>query len=135
MKKPIFRELGIFLAVGLTAVAIDFASYKGLVLATGLFAASKTASFVIGAVFAFFANRALTFGHVQRRPDSWYRFIALYLVALGANVAVNALCLSLFASFDWRVRAAFCIATGLSAAINFVGMKLFVFTHQPQAAP
>jgi putative flippase GtrA len=135
MKKIVYKELTVFLGVGLTAVGIDFVSYKILVLLTGSFDISKCISFVVGAIFAYFANRAWTFGHVQRQPDSWYRFVVLYMFALAANVLVNRFALSMLADYAWRVRGAFILATGVSAAINFIGMKLFVFSHRKQVVP
>jgi putative flippase GtrA len=56
-----------------------------------------------------------------------WRFAALYGATLGANVLVNSLALKLFTDAIAAVPLAFLLATGISATLNFLGMKLFVF--------
>jgi putative flippase GtrA len=122
------RELTIFLAVGFTAVFVDFVSYRSLVwfdvMAVDM---AKAAGFLIGTLFAYFANRFWTFGHKLHVPGSAWRFAALYASTLGANVLSNSLALKLFAHEAAAISIAFLLATGVSAALNFLGMKFFVF--------
>jgi putative flippase GtrA len=122
------RELSIFLVVGMLTVVVDFATYRALAMA-GLLGidAAKAAGFLIGTLFAYFANRFWTFGHARSARGSAGRFIVLYASTLVANVAVNALALKLFGALAVAVPAAFVLATGVSASLNFIGMKLFVF--------
>jgi putative flippase GtrA len=122
------RELLVFLVVGSLTVLLDFLSYRCL-LWTGwtTTGAAKAAGFIIGTVFAYFANRAFTFGHRTHAPGSAWRFALLYAVSLAANVGVNALVLGLLAGMTLAVQGAFLVATGVSTVLNFLGMKLFVF--------
>jgi putative flippase GtrA len=56
-----------------------------------------------------------------------WRFAALYGATLGANVLVNLLALKFFTDATAAVYLAFLLATGISATLNFLGMKMFVF--------
>ncbi|MFC0138785.1 GtrA family protein [Erwinia mallotivora] len=122
------KELAIFLIVGSLTVLVDFSAYRILV-GPGTFNinVAKAAGFLTGTLFAYFANRFWTFGHKPHHSGSAWRFIALYAVTLGANVLVNSLALRLFAATFAPVQLAFLVATGLTACLNFLGMKLFVF--------
>lgn len=127
-------EIARFLIVGFTAVAIDFVTYR-LLLALGLWIApAKATGFVTGAVFAYFANRAFTFrvGAKPRRQEL-ARFIGVYGSALIANVAMNSLVLTVLGRSELNLGIAFVAATGLSATLNFLGMKLFVFGRHGSA--
>jgi putative flippase GtrA len=122
------RELAVFLVVGSLTVLIDFLTYRGLVW-TGWMSVdlAKAAGFLTGTLFAYFANKVWTFGHKEHAPGSVWRFVLLYAITLGANVLVNAGCLELLSTMSIAVPVAFLIATGVSAVLNFLGMKLFVF--------
>lgn len=126
------RELSIFLIVGALTVLVDFASYRGLVLlrlmGTDL---AKAAGFLTGTLFAYFANRFWTFGHTSHPPGSVWRFAILYASTLGANVLINSFALKLLADVMGSMQLAFLLATGVSASLNFVGMKFFVFKTNP----
>lgn len=122
------RELTVFLVVGSLAVLIDFLTYSGLILIQAVsIDMAKASGFIVGTIFAYFANRFWTFGHVPQQPGSSWRFGILYLMTLGANVLVNAFVLKLLAEARAAVQLAFLVATGLSASLNFLGMKWFVF--------
>ena len=122
------REIAIFLVVGTLTVLVDFLTYRSLVWAdlAGVEVA-KAVGFIAGTIFAYFANRLWTFGHKTHAAGSAWRFAFLYAATLGVNVSVNSLALMLLADFVSAVQAAFLLATGVSACLNFLGMKLFVF--------
>lgn len=121
-------EFARFLLVGFTSVAIDFAVYRGLLALAIAVHPAKTAGYIAGAVFGYFANRSFTFRVGARwRQRELLGFIAVYLVALAANVAVNSLVLAVLGRNETTLALAFVAATGVSAAMNFVGLKLFVF--------
>jgi len=128
------REVLIFLIVGALTVLIDFIAYRSIVL-LGLmgFDMAKAFSFLIGTVFAYFANRMWTFGHKSHDPGSVWRFGVLYAVTLGINVWVNALVLTGLYETVFAIRVAFFLATGVSATLNFLGMKMFVFKFNPES--
>ena len=119
-----------FLVVGCTTVAIDYLTYKLLLLARLDVSLAKGMSFGIGAVFAFFANKSITF-QVAGTPsvNQFFRFALLYLTTLGLNVWSNALALNLPQQLlpKFQVQLAFLLATGVSTITNFLGMKFLVF--------
>jgi putative flippase GtrA len=161
------RELAIFLVVGTLTVMIDFLTYRGLIWAQLLGVDSaKGLGFLIGTVFAYFANRFWTFGHKAHAVGSAWRFIILYSLTLTANVLVNAFLISCLPiqlpvlldmlkeatplimidqpiyvavndmlnkllNKEITIQIAFLVATITSAALNFIGMKLFVFKTTP----
>lgn len=126
------RELAIFLFVGTLTVLIDFVSYRSLVVFEVMaIDMAKATGFLIGTLFSYFTNRFWTFGQKRHLPGSAWRFAVLYASTLGANVLINSLALKLFADENWPIQLAFLVATGVSASLNFLGMKFFVFRPGP----
>ena len=122
------RELIIFLIVGSLTVVVDFLSYRGLVWSNLMGVdLAKAIGFLTGTVFAYFANRIWTFGHKAHAPGSAWRFAVLYTITLSANVLVNALALEILGDESLAIQLAFLLATAVSAMLNFIGMKVFVF--------
>jgi putative flippase GtrA len=142
MTKPIKRELVIFLVVGLLTVAIDFLLYRGLIYLNlfGLDSVNlaKGLSFIGGTIFAYFANRFWTFNQQTTSSGSVVRFSFVYLIGLLANIAINYLSIDLLSNIisipEYTLLIAFLLATGVSATLNFIGMKFFVFTERHQGA-
>ena len=129
MIKP---ELAIFLVVGATTVLVDFVSYRGLIRFGGMdVGIAKAAGFLIGTLFAYYANRYWTFGHKSHAQGAALRFVVLYTSTLGANVIINSLVLKLIGNEFAAIQLAFLISTVVSASINFIGMKAFVFRQRP----
>jgi putative flippase GtrA len=128
------QQLQNFLLVGGTTAFIDFAVYKGLLL-SGLtdVHTAKIIGFLSGTLFAYVANRFWTFQHNGRASKSVMRFGFLYALTLGVNVLVNGFVLQALEGFGGRVLAAFLVATGVSASLNFIGMKMFVFNTNSMA--
>lgn len=128
------RELAIFLIVGASTVFVDFICYLGLtefqVMEVDL---AKATGYLVGTLFAYFANRFWTFGHKPHVPGSAWRFSALYASTLGANVLINSLALRLLDDVAAAFQLAFLLATGVSAGLNFLGMKFFVFKPIPES--
>jgi putative flippase GtrA len=122
-------ELGRFLIVGLTTVGIDFSVYRLLLLAGLAVGVAKAIGFVAGTVFAYFANKRWTFGVQRAGVDAFEaaRFAAVYAVSLAANVTANGVVLHFLPSIVF----AFLVATGISATMNFLGMKFLVFRGTP----
>ncbi len=123
------KEIPVFLIVGATTVGVDFLTYK-LLLWTGIdYNPAKTLGFIAGTVFAYVANRLWTFGHVAPKPKSLPRFCLLYGLTMAANVLINRFFLFALEGMVQAVQIAFLAATGVSATLNFLGMKFFVFRH------
>lgn len=122
------RQLLSFLIIGFTTVLVDFSVYSFLLSTHWVsISYSKSIGFIVGTLFAYFANRTWTFSDAPQNWHSIYRFGLLYCLTLCINITVNALVLSLFSVASWGVPLAFVCATGVSACMNFIGMKWFVF--------
>ena len=124
------KEARIFLVVGTLTVLVDFLVYHLFLWVGGAYALAKATGFIGGTIFAYFVNRRWTFGHTQHLPNSAVRFALLYAATLGANVIINAGVLKITLASPWGVHIAFLVATGVSALLNFFGMKFFVFKHR-----
>ena len=123
------RELILFTLVGSLTALLDFILYRGL--ATQLLNPdwAKAIGFLAGTLFAYIANRSWTFGKKQHTQGRLWRFILLYTSTCIINVCVNACALLLCAGIPMAIQFSFLLATGLSACLNFVGMKQFVFNR------
>lgn len=121
-------QLPRFLVVGSLTVVVDLITYIVLLRVISSVDLAKGTSFIAGTVFSYLANRHWTFS----ARGGWLRilkFVALYLATLVINTSINQLMLSVTLRWDLRfsIGFAFLIATGTSAAVNFIGMKYFVF--------
>ena len=126
----ISREVSRFLIVGLVTVGIDLFFYSILVWFEIAVSTAKATGFIIGAVFAYFSNKHWTF----RAKGGWRQFLgflALYGSTFVTNVGVNAAMLHFLNSTDSAFFIAFLLATGSSATLNFLGMKLLIFLPIP----
>nr|WP_301541448.1 GtrA family protein [Herbaspirillum rubrisubalbicans] len=119
--------------VGVLTVMVDFCTYRLLLWGSVLdVATAKTIGFLTGTVFAYVANRLWTFRHTQS-GGSIPRFALLYACTLGINVCINSAVLRLAGHSQAAIGAAFILATGCSAVLNFLGMKFFVFKPSAQS--
>ena len=122
------QERVIFLFVGSSAVGVDLITYYFLFHAVGLnLDAAKTAGFLSGATFAYFANRYFTFSHSGPMAHSMVKFVLLYAVTLALNILSNNLMFHWLLGVDYRLILSFLFATSLSTIANYVGMKFYVF--------
>lgn len=121
--KEIFR----FLLVGFTSVAIDLISYYGLITIGLEFSLAKGISFILGALFGYFANRSFTFQSTKRGPKTFSLFALLYLVTFSANVGVNKIMVHVLQDYQFSIFVAFIAATGVSTILNLTGMRKVVF--------
>jgi putative flippase GtrA len=138
MNQPMKRELTIFLIVGLLTVLIDFLIYCALMhfnpLGFNSVNIAKGVGFIGGTIFAYFANRFWTFQQQATSSGSIIRFILVYILGLSANIAINYISISWLSDVmitpEYILLVAFVLATGVSATLNFIGMKFFVFTDR-----
>lgn len=127
--KPMMkRDFVLFLIVGSMSTLIDFLTYSGIVHSAAVSVGiAKGSSFLVGTVFTYCANRFWIFCYIDHQPGSLWRFGFLYMLTLGANVLVNAVALKLLHDVRVAFPLAFITATGISASLNYLGMKWFVF--------
>lgn len=123
------HEILRFLLVGGTTVLIDFVVYRTTMVAGLAPSLAKGLGFLTGTVFAYVANRIWTFDAADQGVSraQILCFSAVYGGSLVANVAVNGVILMLAGRNETALAVAFVLATGVSATLNFLGMKLFVF--------
>ena len=117
-----------FLVVGGSCMLVDLITYRTCLFLTSVVSLSKGAGFVVGTTVAFFANRAFTFkqsgqGSFSQLP----RFLAVYAATLLVNVGINSGMLHALGMSELGINASFAFATICSSALNFIGMKRFVF--------
>jgi putative flippase GtrA len=138
MNQTMKRELAIFLIAGLLATLIDFLIYRALIhfnpLGLSSLNIAKGIGFIGGTIFAYFANRFWTFQQQTTGSGSVTRFILVYILGLSANIAINYLSIDRLSEViitpEYIILIAFVLATGVSATLNFIGMKFFVFTDR-----
>lgn len=121
------KEILYFLIVGILTVLIDYLVYslsRNLIINT---TQAKAFGFISGTVFAFLANRNITFKNHDNIWGHLYKFLILYSGSLFINVTINNSLLNWLTDFQYKVQLSFLIATLTSAIINFIGMKYFVF--------
>ncbi len=122
------KQAKTFIVIGGLTVIIDFLAYRGILYSDiTCINYAKTIGFLTGTVFAYFANKHWTFSDKSHIRHSIWRFVTLYMVTLGVNVSANAIILQHLINIPFKIHIAFCIATGISALLNFLGMKFFVF--------
>jgi putative flippase GtrA len=140
-----FSELNIqimkFTIIGVLAVLVDLGTYFTLlnILPEKLFilfsneAVSKTMSFLCGLTVTYTFNKYWTWKEKGRSARRFMRFITLYGISLVINVSVNSSLLFILHRFSWlkfvpyKYFVAFTGATVLSAVMNFIGQKFWVF--------
>lgn len=124
------RQVATFLVVGCVTMAIDYAAYHLLVrvLAAPVDVA-KAIGFVLGTACAYFANRHFTFASQEAPSGSGWRFLFLYGATLAVNVGTNGAALRALGALGTpgSLQVAFLFATAVSATLNFIGMKCYVF--------
>ncbi len=118
-----------FLIVGMTTVFIDYIFYYCLFLIGITTDISKGVSFIIGAIFAYVANKYFTFNYYEYSNRSILFFCILYLISLTVNIYTNEFFLRSLSNLIFNFEISFIVATMISAAINFIGMKYIVFKN------
>jgi len=125
------NEIFRFLIVGLTIVFVDLIFYSLLIFYDFDTFLAKGLSFLVGTIFAYFANQKITFKATLNSNSSRYLFFSiLYLSTLFINVSINESVLDITDRQIYSYALAFICATFVSSSINFVGMKFFVFNKK-----
>lgn len=129
MIKLINRESFRFLLVGISTVSIDLLAYL-LLYKVGLsYNPAKTASFFIGTIYAYFLNKSWTFSSSGSK-SKFVKFILLYTFSMILNVGVNHTIIITYGDTTEIFMLAFFMATLISAMLNFLGMKYFIFNDK-----
>jgi putative flippase GtrA len=113
-----------FIVVGVLAVLIDGTTYALMVRALGFEQGlSKRVSFILGSIWAFFANKHYTFNSPAPARKEIILFSILYITTYFVNGWIHDITWKI-SDMDWL---SFLTATAASTAINYLGLKFVVF--------
>ena len=116
------KEIARFFIAGLIVLLTDALIYS-LFLFWLAPSFAKAIAFACGTIVAYFINKFWTFEKNSYSHKELAKFIFLYMATMIANVGINAL----FLLFAYNLFIAYIMATGISASLNFIGQKFFVF--------
>lgn len=119
------KELLRFLVGGGSAVTTDYIIYKLLLFCGMNMSASKSISYVSGAIIGFVINKLWTFESKRFSKVEIVKYIILYAISASANAGINKIVMILFSI----QLLAFLCATAVSTVLNFLGQKFFVFVN------
>jgi putative flippase GtrA len=123
-------EVSRFLIVGMFTVLVDLFFYSIMFYFGFSTSLSKGVSFSTGTIFSYFANRKYTFRSSVRKVSKLLIFCLIYLSTLIINVVTNETVLELTGRTEISFLFAFILATLLSATLNFIGMRRYVFCEE-----
>jgi putative flippase GtrA len=123
----ISTQLKHFLFIGLVAAFIDYLIYRSVNILISNISVAKSIGFFLGTIFAFLANSKITFDFKNKFLTTLIKFTFLYCTSMIINVFINRISLGFFPDLDLKVEFSFLISSIISAAINFIGLKFFVF--------
>jgi len=119
-----FLEIYRFIIIGICSVSLDFLFYYLFIYFEILDPNnSKRISFIIGAIFAFYANRNYVFKVNEKKISQYAMFSILYFTSFILNSVVHDY-IFLISKFTL---IAFLCATFVSTVINFIGQKFIIF--------
>ena len=123
----ITKEVRNFLIVGILTILIDYLVYSFSRKLNIYTPQAKVFGFISGTIFAFFANRNITFKNHNNKWEQLIKFFILYCATLIINILINDKFLYYLFEYHYKFQFSFIVATTSSAIINFVGMKYFIF--------
>ena len=120
-------QIARYVAVGGSAVLLDFIIYRSVIFTLGLITLAKVIGYISGTVYSFCVNRTFTF----KCNNFYYRqivaYVAVYIASMFINVAINSIGLFLLGDGEMGVNTSFTIAAVITSVFNFVCIKKFVF--------
>ena len=127
IKNKSFLEIYRFIIVGICSVLIDFIFYYFFIY-FNIFdpKIAKRLSFIIGAIFAFYANRNYVFRVNKRKISQYFSFAILYFTSFFLNSFVHDL---IFLKTKITL-ISFLAATFVSTVTNFIGQKFLIFKEK-----
>ena len=125
--KQNFLEIYRFLIVGICSVSIDFIFYYFFIYFDFFDPNnSKRISFIIGAIFAFYANRNYVFRINQKKFSQYIMFSILYFTSFILNSIVH----DYIYLISNLTLVSFLCATMVSTITNFTGQKFLIFKNK-----
>ncbi len=124
VRRILKHEIVRYALVGGSAVFIDFITYMIMIERLSMNQSlSKGISYILGAIFAFVANKLWTFDSRRKTHEAFLRFALLYASTFTANVLINAT----FLWLGFLPIIGFAFATVTSVVLNYMGQKFWVF--------
>jgi len=143
MKKisPLQKQMIKFTLIGILAVVVDLICYyillnllpEKLLTIISNEAFAKAISFICGMTVTYTLNKFWTWKQNNHSRKRIVKFALLYGLSLIINVVVNSVLLFVLHEYEslfdlpYKYFIAFVGATGVSASINFIGQKFWVF--------
>lgn len=130
MSNNLRKQLIGYIISGILATGSDYIVYNLIIHFYTNYVISKTISFLVGTIIAFFYNKYITFNVKAKSRDEIWKFFVLYIISMVLNVSINRFGIMLFEhyiSIRFAIDTAFLIATFVSVVINFTGQKFWVF--------
>ena len=122
-----FIEIYRYIIVGLCSVLIDFLFYYIFIYFEFLDPNySKRLSFIMGAIFAFYANRTYVFKVNEKKISQYILFSLLYFTSFILNSVIH----DYVFLISGLTLISFLSATFVSTAINFIGQKFIIFNKK-----
>lgn len=122
-------QLKKFIFIGIITVTIDYLIYTGLFFLIHNTFICKSIGFISGTIFSFVANRNFTFKVRNQIYMQLSKFILMYIISLIINIFTNSTLLEILIYNNLKVQISFIVATFITATLNFLGMKYFVFKN------
>ncbi len=127
-------QLIAFLLVGAAAIIVDFIGYWILKLFMPIDWA-KGLGYIWGIVVVYVGNKFWTFDQPHKSKIETIKFSALYVITLSINVVANDAAIKIWPSdwdgmvynFEYKLLAGFVVSTTVTAIINFIAQKWWVF--------
>jgi putative flippase GtrA len=128
LRHHLFHKIVLFCTTGGISALIDMLFFNIFFIATSFFIISRIGGIAIAMIFNFTFNRNVTFkaNNKKARHQMW-KFIVLYTIAMGANVLVGKLVLTLLNGSLLSANIAAISGLAISTPISFLGSMFWVF--------
>lgn len=128
----LFRQLLRFAVVGVANTFLGLAVIYGLMYAGVDPLLANALGYVVGFGVSFTLNRSWTFATINTRSGTFWRFLALAIIAYAANFILVAIGTRVLAVNPYLAQA-----TGIVVytGVTFVGSKLYVFADKATVRP
>lgn len=138
---PLKKQLIKFTLIGVLAVLVDLACYyiflnvlpRSIAFGFEIEDFAKAMSFLCGMSVTYTLNKLWTWKSKTKSNKRVLNFAILYGSSLLINVFANSKTLDILheveilKKLDYKYLIAFIVATGISASVNFIGQKFWVF--------
>tara|TARA_B110000858_G_C17462103_1_gene318912 strand:- start:164 stop:559 length:396 start_codon:yes stop_codon:yes gene_type:complete len=127
----LYKQILKFGINGLIGVLISFSIYIFLLNLDYKIYTANIIGVICGLFYGFFANKFVTFkNHNKDYTKLISKYFMLYTISLFIHVQINLFFVTQLESYKFFIEFSYAIATGVSALINFIGLKVLVFKEK-----